>query len=144
MKVYNYDGTTKEFLSEVSADLDPLESTENNPVYLIPANATDVPVPAAVQKKARVFDVDLGQWKYIPDYRGVVVEANDGSHRKHTIENLGTRPEDVEFEPLADEEQVRLALKDHLMIMMDYLLEPTEEKKQALLTQYEDLLNADQ
>lgn len=143
MLVYNYHGETKEFLSEATADLDPLESTEENPVYLIPANATEVKPPASVVKKARIFNVEEGTWSYVPDYRGDVVEANDGSKRKHTIVGLGIRPTDVEFEPLADAEQVKLALKDHILSMLDYMLEPTEEKKSTLVTQYQELLNAD-
>jgi hypothetical protein len=56
--IYNYQGTTGEFLSSGTADESPLEPG----VWLFPANSTDVPPLDQVQGKTQHF-VD-GAWEY--------------------------------------------------------------------------------
>lgn len=168
MKIYNYLPQTGEYTNESDADTDPLaaaihslvelgksnsevaqalgvseaavqEVREEGVQELVPANATTVAPPPQVAKKARVFKNN--EWKYVPDFRGVEVKANDGSNRAKVIDELGVKPEDVKFEPMPPSEEAKAQVKTHLAAMMDYLLEPTEEKKQALVSLYQELLS---
>ena len=63
MRIYNYDPATGEYLGTSEADQSPLEPG----VYLLPAHATDQPVPTAKAGQAAVF-LD-GTWRLVPDYR---------------------------------------------------------------------------
>lgn len=135
MKIYNYDGATREYLNEGAADPDPLQEGE----WLIPANATIVQPPPAVAKRAAVFDPTTEKWAYVADYRGVEVEANDNSGRTTVIGQLGVKPEDVRFEPLTNEQQVKTQVTQYLSVVMDYLIAPTEEKKQQLIEMYQEV-----
>lgn len=168
MKVYNYSPNTGEFTNEADADTDPLASAihalivleksnaeiaqtlgvseaavqevrEEGVQELIPANATSIAPPPSVDRKARVFQ--NGAWKYVADYRNTEVKANDGSNRAQVIDKLGVKPEDVKFEPMPPSEEAKAQVKTHLAAMMDYLLEPTEEKKQQLIELYQELLS---
>lgn len=140
MKIYNYHPVTKEFISESTPDLDPLESTQEVPVYLIPAYATEVAPPEVKVNKARLFNETDQSWYYLPDFRGQEVTATDGSNRKQVINVLGMTPEDVEF-PLVVP-VTNKTTKDYILAMMDYLIAPTEEKKSTLIEQYQEYLNA--
>lgn len=136
MKIYNYN-FNGEFVNESTADQDPLEPEK----FLIPANATTkLPPPPAINQ-ARVFKNN--EWDYVPDYRGKVVKANDGSKREITITELGVKPEHVSFEPI-DESTVRQTLNTSVTLMLDYLINPTEEKKANLISTYQEIINADQ
>jgi len=57
MRIYHYHEVTKVYLSSSIARLSPLE----NDVYLIPAHATTIEPPDAIEGKVRIFD--NGQWK---------------------------------------------------------------------------------
>ena len=63
MRIYNYDPVTGEYSGTSEADESPLEPG----VYLIPAHATDQPVPTAKAGQAAVY-LD-GAWRLVPDYR---------------------------------------------------------------------------
>ena len=63
MRIYSYDPATGEYLGTSEADQSPLEPG----VYLLPAHATDQPVPAAKAGQSAVF-LD-GTWRLVPDYR---------------------------------------------------------------------------
>lgn len=56
MKIYNYHANTFEYLSEGEADESPLEEG----VFLIPANATDIPPPTL--KKDLLAFFENGTW----------------------------------------------------------------------------------
>jgi hypothetical protein len=87
MKIYNYNPSTFEFLSESDANLDPLEGKP-----LVPANATLIKNILATQKnKAIIFNQDLQKWEYIPDFRNKVL-ANKQNGSLFTIEKLNIDP----------------------------------------------------
>jgi hypothetical protein len=71
MKIYNYHPTTKEYLGEEEARLDPLEFKKGKTVYLLPANATFDAPPAHDKGTTRCF-ID-GKWVNIEDHRGETV-----------------------------------------------------------------------
>lgn len=62
MKIYHYHPITKELTGEGFATLSPLDAKQGNEVYLVPACATTIEPPEAIEGKARVFD---GIWKYV-------------------------------------------------------------------------------
>ncbi|AQW87902.1 hypothetical protein CPIN18021_1103 [Campylobacter pinnipediorum subsp. caledonicus] len=64
MKVYNYNGDTKEYLYENEAELSPLEEG----VYLIPANATEIRPLDSKDGFAVCFNDN--EWVYKKDLRG--------------------------------------------------------------------------
>lgn len=82
MKAYLYDEITKEFISEVNAQIDPLETKlKGEDVYLLPANATfEKPLDKA-EGKAVVFDGSA--WQLVDDNRGKFT-VEDGSMREIT------------------------------------------------------------
>jgi len=84
MQIYNYDGTTGEYLFTSLADMSPLEKG----VYLIPANATTVAPPAAQVGYARVFGGST--WAQIRDLRGTKYWLSDGS--ENIMISLGALP----------------------------------------------------
>lgn len=138
MKIYNYDGVTKEYIGESAADPDPLQQGE----WLIPANATSVSPPPSVPKCVAIFDISLEQWSYVPDYRGTIVEANDKSGRVKTIEKIGVKPSEVKFEPLVINKNLSSEKSNYIVAILDYLVEPTEEKKEQLTSLLKEILNS--
>lgn len=67
MKAYKYDGNTKEYLGEVSCQLDPLESkAQNSDVYLLPANATLEELPIYTEDETIIYNEG---WQVIEDIR---------------------------------------------------------------------------
>lgn len=75
MKIYNYDKTTKEYLFESEASLDP-QATKNQgkEVYLIPDYAT-VKKPPSVQKNE--ICIFLNGWQIKSDFRGQYIVNSD-------------------------------------------------------------------
>ena len=90
--VYNYDKETKEYLVESDADLDPAESElQGEDVYLLPAHATFIEPPIAIDGKIAVFKA--GKWSMRSDNRGTTYYKSDGTAT--TITKVGKRiPED--------------------------------------------------
>ena len=86
MKVYNYDKTTKEFVGESPAFDSPLEPG----VYLIPSNATTVPVANAVAGTVAIFDELAQTWTLVDDNRGIVY--NTITNEEFTYHELGELP----------------------------------------------------
>lgn len=74
MEVYHYHPHTKEFFGTSSADPNPLEKGE----FIVPAHATEVAPPAAVEARVRCwFD---GEWQQVEDHRGrTIYSAEDGT-----------------------------------------------------------------
>ena len=67
MKLYKYDSTTKEFISEIQPDIDPLETKKQGKnIYLIPAYTTDIK-PEDKEGYVPVFTIN--KWEYIKDNR---------------------------------------------------------------------------
>ena len=74
MNIYNYDPTTKEFLSVEVADKSPLEPD----VYLFPANSTTITAPIDLEEyKTACFSVETNQWVIIDDYREVKLYSKE-------------------------------------------------------------------
>jgi hypothetical protein len=81
--VYNYDQVTKEFISAVEAQIDPAESKAGKKIYLLPAHATFIEPPIALENKIAVFKGE--KWKMRSDFRGVnYYDAGTGSETKIT------------------------------------------------------------
>ena len=75
MKIYNYDKTTKEYLFESEASLDP-QATKNQgkEVYLIPDCATVKKPPSVRKNEICIF---LNGWQIKSDFRGQYIVNSD-------------------------------------------------------------------
>ena len=82
MKIYNYDKTTKEFLSEAEASVNPLD-TDN---FLTPANATTLQTLVPKTDFSQIFNID--KWEYVEDNRGKTIYSTS-SKVKSVIAYLG-------------------------------------------------------
>lgn len=68
MKAYLYDEETKEFISEVNAQIDPLESQiKGEDIYLLPANASFTPPLEEKEGFKVVFKGDEWVYEEIPE-----------------------------------------------------------------------------
>lgn len=116
MKVYLYDEKTKEYLYELEARIDPLESKkQGKDVWLLPANSTfDEPLD---EKEGYAVIYDNG-WKYIKDYRG---KKYINGNMVEEIQELG------EFNVLT-EEQLKQIESGDLIIENGELKEKSKEK----------------
>lgn len=81
MRIFNYDGTTGEYLGEGVADADPLagvnEKGEPNN-WLFPANSTTMPPPVATPGNVTVFR--KGKWGYVRISDGAGGDDSDTPH----------------------------------------------------------------
>lgn len=69
MKLYLYDEITKEYIETIEAYLDPAETAlKGEPVYMYPANSTDIKPPLVGDNEITLFEND--DWVITPDYRG--------------------------------------------------------------------------
>ena len=67
MKLYKYDSITKEFVSEIQPDIDPLETKkQGKTIYLIPSNTTDI---KPEDKEGYVPIYSINKWEYVKDNR---------------------------------------------------------------------------
>lgn len=106
MKLYNYDDNGV-FTGVSTARLDPLESTEKKPVYLIPRNATKTPAP---EEDGKIGVFDGSKWSLVEDHRGE--EAYDTDGEPVTVDKVGSLvdlglTDTAPPEPPADPRQVR-------------------------------------
>lgn len=103
LKIYNYNPSNGEFLSEGEAEQDQLD-VEN---WLIPAHATDQKPPK--QKTGYTLVFKNNKWQNVIDNRGKTYWLEDGS--EHVISAIGeelpegalTEKPVIEPEPLTDE-----------------------------------------
>lgn len=71
MIVYKYNETTKEYIGEIKANIDPKATSRvGSTVYAIPANSTELK-PDAQPGRCAVFKID--HWEYPADNRGTMV-----------------------------------------------------------------------
>lgn len=89
LQIYNYHKNTKEFLSESTARLNPLEAHR----FLIPANATIIEPPTAEQYEKQIFNNVSKVWFVQADHRGRTVWVKTSTY-PHVIGTLGEIPED--------------------------------------------------
>ena len=67
MKLYKYDSITKEFVSEIQPDIDPLETNkQGKTIYLIPSCTTDIK-PENREGYAPIYSIN--KWEYVEDNR---------------------------------------------------------------------------
>ena len=67
MKLYKYNSNTKEFVSEIQPDIDPLETKkQGKTIYLIPSCTTDI---KPEDKEGYVPIFTINKWEYIKDNR---------------------------------------------------------------------------
>ena len=86
--VYNYDKNTGEFLNATPAQLDPAETElQGKDVFLLPANATFIEPPIAVDGKIQVFKKE--KWSMKTDMRGTTYFTKNGD--RVIINKLGKR-----------------------------------------------------
>lgn len=96
--VYNYDSLTKEFISASQALEDERASQQaGTPIYLIPADATDIVPPKHRTGYAICFDDVNKQWSYVEDHRGTVCYKKEDL-QAITIDSLGPIPNNVLLE----------------------------------------------
>ena len=103
--IYNYHPQTAEYLGSSVAAVDPVNSSR----YLIPLNSSEEAPPEPQENMAIIMGED--GWTYISDYRGVRVDAQDSSKRYAIITELGITPENIQFVPVAleNEDPVRVS-----------------------------------
>ena len=71
MKLYKYDSFTKEFVSEIQPDIDPLETKkQGKTIYLIPSNTTDIK-PEDREGYCPIYSIN--KWEYVKDNRNKLV-----------------------------------------------------------------------
>ena len=103
MKIYIYDTQTNEYLYEVEAQIDPLESSKGETIYLMPPNATQVAPKGPKAGFVSVFT--NGAWEQIKDERGKIYYDNDNN--AVTITELGQEKR-LSKEPKIDEQEQEL------------------------------------
>lgn len=92
MIIYNYDGSTGEYLSSSSANLDELESKiQGRAIYTIPSNATEIIPPKAANGYVCCFNTKTNSWSQVEDHRGEEVFSQQNLSSL-TISELGPIP----------------------------------------------------
>jgi hypothetical protein len=102
-ELYHFNGETGEFVGKSPARKDPMD--EGN--YLIPANATDVPVEL-IDGKAALFIG--GAWSHVVDIRGETYWLLDGT--EITVDTLGhVKPNNaLDAKPLPTAQEIRATI----------------------------------
>ena len=95
MKIYNYDATTKEFVSESLAHESPLEPG----IFLVPANATKEAPPKVGQWQIPVYTGN--SWTITGDYRQATVYSTE-TGKEQTVTSIGRLPADLTLMPRPD------------------------------------------
>lgn len=85
--IYHYDVCTGELTSEGQPDLNPLDNSEP----LIPANATAISLPDAMDGKVAVFKD--GAWSLVEDHRQQTIYDITDYTQSKVVTNLGAVPE---------------------------------------------------
>ena len=104
MKIYIYNTENNEYLYEVEAQIDPLESIKGETIYLMPPNATQI---APKEPKTGFINIFTnGKWEQIKDERGEIYYDNDNN--AVMITKLGQEI-GLNKEPKVDEQDQELA-----------------------------------
>lgn len=139
------------YIHSESCSPDPLESKiKGGAVWLIPANATLIEPPAAIEKHVRVFKND--SWTQVQDNRGTKywLPGDDWQTEPHEMEDLGPLPDGAVtvrpekpapteaelFQQLRSERDRRLSATDYLL-MSDY---PIPDDQRAAVQVYRQAL----
>jgi len=84
--IYHYSSNTNEYIGQSLAVNDPIDGTP-----LIPAFATDKPLPILSANQVAVFDTVSNSWSAVDDYRGYIGFDATGVEQK--ITKLGIAPD---------------------------------------------------
>jgi|GEM_PF-316956 len=104
MKIYIYNTKNNEYLYETEAQIDPIASSKDETIYLMPPNATQT---APLEPKAGYANVfNNGKWEQIRDERGEIYYDNDNN--TVIITELGQEI-GLNKEPKVDEKAKQLA-----------------------------------
>ena len=92
MIVYKYNETTKEYVGETIAFIDPLESqAAGHPIYVMPASCTDEEPLHPKEGFVVCFNEGKDVWEYIEDNRGLTVYSKKG--KVLVLSELGPIPD---------------------------------------------------
>ena len=146
MKIYIYDTQTNEYLYEAEAQIDPLASSKDETIYLMPPNATQI---APLEPKAGYANVFAnGKWEQIRDERGEIYYDNDNN--AVTITKLGQEI-GLNKEPKINEQEQELVqieteinecenyIRHALIIGNNAVLENLRAELKELIAQREEL-----
>lgn len=151
MKIYIYDTKNNEYLYEAEAQIDPLASSKDETIYLMPPNATQI---APLEPKAGYVNVfTAGRWEQIKDERGEIYY--DNGNNAITITKLG-QEKGLNKEPKIDEKARELAefeaqikeaeddIRRAILIGNDAVLPELREEYKELLAQKQALEKGDE
>lgn len=122
MFIHHYHSVTKEYLSSTEARLDPIDQ---QPV--IPANATDKPVPATNANEAAIFQDD--DWVVVPDYRGEVY-YNKTTQEQITVTEINVSP-DPNWTDIAPTDPDEIWAVDHWQVPHGIMIERKCEEMES-------------
>ena len=93
--IYNYEPISNEFISASQPFIDERATEKAGaPVYLIPANATNIIPPKSREGYAVCFDEGNKVWNFIEDHRGQICYKKENLEEV-TIQHIGPLPNDV-------------------------------------------------
>ena len=128
MKIYLYDGITKEYIETLDAYLDPAETAiKGEPIYMYPANSTDIEPPVINENEVAVFEDN--KWVIKKDYRGQY-QCNEALEVS-TVETIGELEEGY---VVITEEQANKIAEDKLYYIVqdrELIENPNYEAEQA-------------
>ena len=146
MKIYIYDTKNNEYLYEVEAQIDPLESIKGETIYLMPPNATQI---APKEPKTGFINIFTnGKWEQIKDERGETYY--DDENNAVIITELG-QEKGLNKEPKIDEQEQELAqieaeiaecenyIRHALIIGNNAVIESLRSEYKELIAQREEL-----
>lgn len=111
MKAYLYDEETKEFISEVNAQIDPLESEiKGETVYLLPANAT-FKEPLEEKEGFKIIFSNDNDWEY-QEIKTEIDEIPEPEITNEDISNMRQSAYVARTDPLTLRKLRKLALNE--------------------------------
>ncbi|QSB01965.1 hypothetical protein JWZ98_03110 [Methylomonas sp. EFPC1] len=107
--IFNYNHENGEYLSSTIADESPLEAG----AYLIPANATDVPLLANVPpRKTQIFVESTQSWQLVDDWRNVPL-FDKQTGKPVSITGINIKPADIGATELQPPSALHSWVNDH-------------------------------
>ena len=127
MLIYNYDPTTKEYIGESEASLNPQETiVQGKDVYLIPAYATDKKPPKPKANETVIYN---DRWQIVADFRGKYIVNDEMNPKK--VEEIGSIPEG--YIVITDNQAAKIKEDDLYYVISDGKLikNPNYEEEKA-------------
>lgn len=113
MNIYNYHGSSGEYLSATIARESPMEPG----VFLVPANATGIAPPATAANEVAVFEA--GAWAIKPNYRGRTFYLT-ATAAPVVIDRIGVAPDAV-MTDIAPIDPEAVWVTDHWELPLDVI-----------------------